>query len=164
VVRAQSGDVISVAALEPSGARLGRPFIAYQVPYHDSEWFEYGFTLLNDAPFPVTVDQIGINGEGDPTRQVSVSISEQDDAFGPGLPDKMVPFQRFIIPSHGARFILVRGQFVGCSMHGAEDATLWAVQLVKIHMQFGPLTIHQTDYLPLAYSVRVSGSGGCPGS
>jgi hypothetical protein len=159
VVRAQFGPVTRVPAVEPSTLR---PLVAFDVPYRDGKWLEHGFTLVNDAPFPVTVDQIGLPGQGDPLRQVSVTMNSSDVSPGPPLPDQMVDFRPFTIPPDGARFILVRWEFSGCSLTGSpENYTTAAVQLVKFHMRLGWVTVHRSSFLPMPYSITVSGRLGC---
>jgi hypothetical protein len=68
LVRTQDGGVTHIPALDPSGGPFGPSFTAYDVRYHNGKWLEYGFTLVNEAPFPVIVDQIVSPGPGDPSR------------------------------------------------------------------------------------------------
>jgi hypothetical protein len=138
------------------------------VPYRDGKWLETGFTLVNDAPFPVTVDEIGLPdpaGSRDPFSQIHVSMNAPAvEPWGPGIPDQMVRFRPFTLPSHDARFILVRYEFSGCSLtQSQEDLVLKATQLVRFRMRIGWVTIRRSDLLPLPYSIAVSGNEGCAG-
>jgi hypothetical protein len=156
--------VTHIPALDPSGRPFGRSFTAYDVRYHNGKWLEYGFTLVNEAPFPVIVDQIVSPGPGDPLAVVSVSISATGGAFGPAPPDQMIAFHPFSLPSHDARFVLIRERFSGCSLDGNyADGVEWATTpSVKYRFNLRLFTAHRTDFLPLAYSVHVWGHAGCP--
>jgi hypothetical protein len=160
-VRVQSGHITRVEALEPT---TYRPLVAFDVQYRDGEWLEYGFTLVNDSPFTITVEQIGSgSGPHEPLLPVSVSISAPTvEPWGPGAPDRMVAFRPFRIAPHDARFVLVRQQFTGCTLKAGGETVTFAAQVVKFHIQFGWWNVHRSDLLPLPYSVRVSGNQGCP--
>lgn len=162
-VRVEGGQITRVDSILPSGL----PFVAFHVQYRDGKWLDSGFTLYNDGPFPILVDQIGFPGSQDdfpPIRQISVSMNAAaDEAWGPGIPQQMVAFRQFTLRSHEAKYILVRYQFYGCTLSGSqEDAVTWAWQTVKFRIRVGWLTIHRSDQLPMRYSIYVSGREGCP--
>jgi len=159
-VRVQSGPVTRLEAVEPTSG--GHPIVAFGVTYHDGQWFEYGFTLVNDSPFAVSVDQIGSRESTDPLKFVSVMINAPTvPAFGPGPPEKMVAFRAFKLPPHGARYALVRFQFHGCSLRSPEEYVTFAEQLVRLRIDFGRWSVHRSVLLPLPYSVKVAGNEGC---
>jgi hypothetical protein len=161
IVRSQSGHLTRLEALDPSsnGRRL---FVGFGVPYRDGEWLEYGFTLVNDSPFTVTIDQIGSSESDDPLHLVSVSINPSATAgpWGPGAV-QLAPFHPFRLAPHGAMSVLVRAQFQGCSLKTAEEFVTFADQPVRLTIDFGPWSVHRSVLLPLPYSVKVTGSEGC---
>jgi hypothetical protein len=160
-VRTESGQRTRVEGLDPSSYR---PLVAFDVPYQDGQWMEYGFTLVNDSPFSVTVERLGGSPNDQPLRQVSVSINAPDAALGgPGDPDRMIPFRPFTIPPHQARYVLIRKRFVGCAMTSREELVRFAAQRVGFRVDFGWVSVDRSASLPLPYSVRVSGNEGCPG-
>ncbi len=159
-VRAQGGHTTRLDALEPNSG--GRPIVAVGVPYRDGQWLEYGFTLVNDSPFTVRVDQIGELGSTDPLEFVSLSINDPAvPAFGPGPPARMVAFRPFELTPHGARYALIRFQFHGCSLKTPDEYVTFAEQLVGLRIDFGPWSVHRSALLPLPYSVKIAGNAGC---
>jgi len=162
-VRVESGKITRVPAWDATRSS-GYHFVAFLVPYRDGKWLDAEFTLVNDSPFPVAVDEIGFPGSGDPIRQISVSMNASALDWGPVARERMVPFRPFTIPSHGGRYFVVRYQFSGCSLDPkAEDPVLHATQMVRFRMKVGGVTIHRADFLPLGYSIGIVGTEGCPG-
>lgn len=161
-VRVEGGQITRVDSVLPSG----QGFVAFHVPYRDGEWLDAGFTLFNEGPFPIIVDQIGFPGRQDdfpPIRQISVSISASGTDWGPAAPDQMVPFRPFTLRSDEGRYVFVRYQFFGCSLSGSqESAVTWAWQTVRFRMRVGWMTIRRSGKLPMGYSIYVSGREGCP--
>jgi hypothetical protein len=160
-VRAQSGQPGQVEAMDPSS---GRPFVAFDLTYRDGHWMEYGFTLVNDSPFSVGVEQIGGSFPSDEALpQISVSINASDvKPWGPGAPERMVRFRPFRIPPRDARYVLIRVRFTGCGMNSQEQSVAFAAQRVGFRIDFGWLSVERSALLPLPYSVRISGNDGCP--
>jgi hypothetical protein len=154
-VRVDGGQLTRLRAWDASGS--SGHFVAFDIPYRDGKWLDVGYTLRNDAPFPVVVDQIGSLVSNDsPIRQVSVSMEFSEAS------DLMIPFRPFTIPSHDGRFVVVRYRFSGCSLDPkAEDPVFLATQRVMFRMRIGWITIHRSEFLPLGYSIAISGNEGC---
>jgi hypothetical protein len=158
-VRVEVGNVTRVDALLPSG----EPFVAFHVPYRNGKWLDTGFTLINEGPFPIMVDQIGFAGEAfPPTKEASVRMSLPPFEWGPGPPDQMVPFRPFTLGSDEGRYVFVRHQFFGCTLGGSqESAVTWARETVKFRIRVGWMDIHRSEALPMSYSIYASGREGC---
>jgi hypothetical protein len=162
-VRLQSGQPTRLDTLEPS-SKARRPFVSFGVPYRDGQWFEYGFTLVNDSPFTVRIDQIGSARASDPLRPqfILVNAPSTEPAWGPGAPTAMVPFHPFDLAPHSPRYVLVRMQFYGCSLRSSEEFVILAGQLVHLRIDFGLWSVSRSVILPLPYTVKIAGRDGCP--
>jgi hypothetical protein len=157
-VRLDGSFVPHVPAIEPSS---GHPMIAYQVSYRNGALLQHGFTLINHSRFPITVDEVGWSRGPDfpPLKQEDVTISAAGDpAWGPQPPTHLVPFQAFSLPPNDARFVVVSERLFGCATakQNAGDA-YEMVARVTYRMKVAGVTIHRLDFLPLSYSIRITG-------
>jgi hypothetical protein len=159
-VRVEVGEATRVDSRLPSG----EPFVAFQVPYRNGKWLDAGFTLDNEGPFPIAVDQIGLTGEAiPPMKLVSVRMSLPPFEREPGEPGRMVPFRPFTLGSDEGRYVFIRYQFFGCTQSASqESAVSWASQLVKFRIRVGWVDIHRSETLPMSYSIYAWGREGCP--
>jgi hypothetical protein len=157
-VRLNGDYVPHVPAIEPSS---GHPMIAYQVSYRNGALLEHGFALINHSPFPITVEEVGWSHGPDfpPLRQEDVTISAPGDpAWGPQLPGHQVPFQTFSLPPNDARFVVVSQQLFGCARAKQNAGDVYEMTArVTYRMKVAGVTIHRSDFLPLSYSIRVTG-------
>ena len=161
-VRSEVGDVASVPAREPTS---GHPFIAHEAPYHDGTWLEAGFTVLNDGPFPVTVDGVGWEDSSSTIRQVSVSLNDPaTSAYEQPAPSLFVPFEPFTLQDGEARFVVIRYRFTGCAFDSVGEGLEKFVEPIRYGIEIAGITIHRDDALPLPFSLRVIGNDGCPGA
>jgi hypothetical protein len=159
-VRLDGRFVPHVPAIEPSS---GHPMIAYELSYRDGALLQHGFTLINHSPFPITVDEVGWSDgpESPPLKQDGVSLSAPNDpAWGPQPPTHLAPFRAFTLRPNDARFVVVTERLFGCSSaeQGAGDV-YEMVARVTYRMEVAGVTIHRSDFLPLSYSIRVTGCG-----
>jgi hypothetical protein len=155
-VRSAGGDLRRIFAITPKDAR---PFTAYDVPYHAGLGFSYGFMLVNDGPVDVTVLHIGVLG-GDPIRTLAVKMELGEGGRGV-RGTATLPFARFSLPAHTGNFIAIEGRFAGCSMSDEAGAAS-AAYITVVPVEFQVLGLTKHAYVPLPYSLRISGNDGCP--
>jgi hypothetical protein len=155
-VRSAGGDLRRIFAITPKDARS---FTAYDVPYHAGLGFSYGFMLVNDGPVDVTVLHIGVLG-GDPIRTLAVKMELGEGGRGV-RGTATLPFARFSLPAHTGNFIAIEGRFAGCSMSDEAGAAS-AAYITVVPVEFQVLGLTKHAYVPLPYSLRISGNDGCP--
>jgi hypothetical protein len=143
-----TGSVQNLGSFLPPKGDRPAPFVAYLAPYQDGQVISLGFTVINREWFPVTVQQIGSPG-GSPLQQLSVRIGSD--------PDATAAFTPFKAPSNTGTYVVVRYRFVGCSLNGAGE-TLMTANMPLTYRAFG---VSHRVFLPLPYSIRVFGRGGC---
>jgi hypothetical protein len=160
MVRVQSGRPTRTESLEPSSYRS---LVTFGVAYRNGEWMEYGFTLVSDSAFPVTVEGIGSRESGPPLKLVTISINAPatDPWWGPGPPIEMVAFRPFTLRPHRPRYVQLRLRFYGCSLRQPDEYVTFARELVHFRIDFRLWSGRRSALLPLPYSVNVAGNARC---
>jgi hypothetical protein len=152
-----TGNVRNVGSFLPPSSGDSAPFVAYQAPYQDGQVIGLRFTVANGEAFPVTVEQIGFGGPSwSVLRQLSVQVGSLLNAPGPA-PAHFTPFRPFAISNQAPVYIVVKLQFLGCSLHGPGET----VMLSSVPVTYRSFGITHHAVLPLPYSIRVFGRGGC---
>jgi hypothetical protein len=142
------GEVTRLGSFVPPSG--GPPFAGFDVHHRNGEPFEYGFTLYNNSPFDVTVEQVGGPG-GSTLRQVRVLMA-REDAFAESGTVATVPFSPFSIASRQAKFIVVQFRFTDCNAPSlSTSATVFAEPV-----QYRFLGVSRRELLPLPFDLRCS--------
>jgi hypothetical protein len=136
----------------PDGAP---PFAPVDVEYRHGESFSYGFTLINDGPIDLWIEEVSRLGRSPPLDVLSVRMGRIND-FSTRTTQPLRPFS---LPAHASRFILIEGRFTGCTL-GPGIGT--AVNRFAVPVTFRMFWITRHAFLPLPYSLRITGNGGCP--
>jgi hypothetical protein len=148
VVSGVTGNVQNLGSFLPPEGDRPPPFVAYLAPYQEGQVINLGFTVINREWFPVTVQQIGSPG-GEPLQLLSVRFGTD--------PSDTAAFSPFEVLSSTGIYVVVKYRFVGCSLRGPGEV-LMSASMPLAYRAFG---ISHRVFLPLPYSIRVSGHGGC---
>ena len=71
-----------------------------------------------------------------------------------------MPFQAFSRPPNHARFGVVSERLFGCAAASQNARNAYeTVARVTYRMNVAGMTIHRSDFLPLSYSINVTGCG-----
>lgn len=136
----------------PDGAP---PFAPVDVEYRHGESFSYGFTLINDGPIDLWIEEVSRLGRSPPLDVLFVRMGRINDFSN----RTTQPLRPFSLPAHASRFILIEGRFIGCTL-GPGIGT--AVNRFAVPVTFRMFWITRHAFLPLPYSLRITGNGGCP--